>query len=138
MNTVSRQDVKNIVSIAGREGAIAALTNSKKIDSQNLADSAKMMGIQVKSKDSKLNTATQIVREVDRRITKSLDELKIMSKDQIAEYLERIDSDQDEIIDLLASIDLKARAKSRKTLVEFAAIQISSLGIFERLSDRGS
>lgn len=136
MRQISKDDVKSLVAIVGREGAISALEDSKQIINQDLAEMANSLGLKIKSKDSKRTIATEIVRHLDRRIVKTLDELKTMSKDEIIRYFEQVECDQDELVDLLKGIDLRSRARSRRAMLEFAAIQISSLGIFERLTDR--
>ena len=104
----------------------------------DLAEMATSLGLKVSSRDTKSKIVTQIVRHVDKRITKSLDDLKAMSKEEIIQYFEQVECDQDEVVELLSNIDLRSRAKSRQEILEFAAIQISSLGIFERLADRHS
>ena len=136
MRQMSEDDVKSLVAIVGREGAISALEGSKRISSKDLAEIANSLGLKVRSKDSKTRIAIEIVRHVDRRITRSLDELKAMSKDEMIQYFEQVECDQDELLELLSSIDLRSRAKSRRAMLEFAAIQISSLGIFERLANQ--
>ena len=138
MKRISRENVASIVADVGREGAISALSNSRQVNNQNLAELASSLGLKVSSKDTKGNVASQIVQYVDRRITKPLDELKTMSKDDLILYFEQVECDQDELVELLSSIDLRLRPKSRRAILEFAAIQISSLGIFERVADRHS
>ncbi len=138
MKRISREDVKSIVAIVGREGAISALANSRRISSHDLAETANLLGLKVSSRDIKSKIAIQIVRHVDKRITKPLDELKAMSKEEIIKYFQQVECDEDELVELLSSIDLRSRTKSRRAIIEFAATQISSLGIFERLSDRHS
>lgn len=138
MSQISKQDVQTIVSIVGREGAISALSNSKRISSHGLMETADSLGLKVNSKDTKTQIATQIVRYVDKRITKSLGELENMSKEEILSYFEQVGCDEDEVVELLSSIDLRSRAKARHAILEFAAIQISSLGLFERVANRQS
>ncbi len=133
---ISNEDIKHLVAIVGREGAIYALEGSRQVSAQDLANMADSLGLKTKSKDSKKTIATEIVRHLDRRIAKALDELKTMSKDEIIQYFEQVQCDQDELVDLLKSIDFRSRARSRRAMIEFAAIQISSLGIFERLTNR--
>ncbi|MCK4789993.1 MAG: hypothetical protein KAV87_40010 [Desulfobacteraceae bacterium] len=130
-----KNDIKQIVDLVGRDGAIFALEKSKKINTKALIDLARSIGLSPKAKDSKRNVSIQIVQNVDKRIDKSLDELKGMSKDDLILYFEKVECHQDELIELLKNIDLKARVKTNKAIIEFAAIQISSLGIFERLSN---
>ena len=129
-----KSDIKQIVDIVGREGAISALEKSKKVNTKILIDLARSIGLSPKTKDSKKNISTQIVQEVDKHIDKSLDELKKMSKDDLILYFQKVECHQDELIELLKNIDLKAQVKTNKALFEFASMQISSLGIFERLS----
>ena len=131
--TLTKYDIKKIIDIVGREGAIFALEKSKKINIKDLVGLARSIDLNPKTKDSKKNISTQIVQNVDKRIEKPLDELKAMSKDDLIQYFEKVGCHQDELIEVLKNIDLKARVKTRKALVQFVAMQISSLGIFERV-----
>ena len=141
MNLISPADVKNMVAMVGREGATSALKHSRRVSSEDLTQLARLLGLKLNSRCTKGQIAAQIVRYADKRILKPLDELKRMSKEDIIKYLEEVDCDQEEIGELLSDIDLRkipSRTKSRRAMTEFAAIQISSLGIFERLADRSS
>ncbi len=133
--SLTEDDIKSIVTLVGREGAVSALEKSRKINSKDIFNLAHAFGLNPKKKDSKRKISAQIVQKVDKRIEKSLDELKAMSKEDLIEYFDNSGCHQDELIEILNNIDLKARFKTRKDLVGFAAIQISSLGIFERLSN---
>ncbi len=75
------------------------------------------------------------MRFVDRRIDRSIDDLKSMSKEDIIQYFDDTHCHQDELIELLETINFRSRAKSRRDLVEFAATQVSSLGLFERVAN---
>jgi hypothetical protein len=132
---LAKEDILKIVEIVGREGAISGIEKSSKINMKELSELYKALDLKAVKKRSKKNIAYQIVHYVDRRIKKPIDELKKMSKDELIEYFDEVQCHQDELIELLNSIDLKSRAKSRKSIIEFAAVQINSLGIFERLSD---
>lgn len=133
---ITGETVTELVHLVGRTGAIAALVSSDQIRSSHLVDLAKHLGLNPGTKAPKKNVADLIVRHVDRRIDKSLDELLAMSREEISGYLAGIQCDPGEILELLEQINLKAQAKkSRSALIEFAAIQISSLGIYQRLSE---
>ena len=136
MTELSREQINRIVAIVGRDGAIAALRGSTRLTVQDLLRTASSLGLKVTTKDTKGEIAAKLVRYVDRPIDKSVDELKALSKDEIIQYFRQIECDQDELIELLSGIDLKSRARSKEALSEFAAGQLSSLGIFERLVDR--
>jgi hypothetical protein len=132
---LSTEDIKVLVHVVGRQGAIAALEAGTKHNVKQLADFAKENNIGVGLKATKKTLASAIVRHVDRRIQRPLEELKRMSKDELVRYFKDVDCDQTELLDLLGAIDLKAQVKSKAALMEFAAIQIQSLGVFERLSN---
>ncbi|MCP4698779.1 MAG: hypothetical protein GY862_18295 [Gammaproteobacteria bacterium] len=134
-DSLSTDDIKTLVSIAGRQGAIAALESGTKHKLQQLSEFAKKNNIDAGQKATKKTLSSAIVRHVDKRIQKSLDELKGMSKEELISYFKEVDSDQADLLDLLSTIDLKAQVKTKSALMEFAAIQIQSLGVFERLSN---
>ena len=131
---IAADDIKTLVEIVGRQGACAALSRSDKISAEELFKTAEGLGISIPKRTKKSEVAIAIVKHVDRRIDKSLDELKEMSRQEILQYFSDVNPDAEEVVELLKSIDIKARARSRKGLLEFAAIQISSLGVFERIA----
>ena len=132
--TITISHIKTLVEIVGRKEAQLALSRSGKIRAEELSKIAESLGIDLPRRTPKAEVAVAIVRHVDRRIDKSLDELKQLSAPEILQYFSDVDPDAEEVIDLLRSIDIENRARSRKGLLDFAANQISSLGIFERLA----
>jgi len=134
---LERSDIESLISLVGRRGAIAAIAESDKYPVHVLTDFAISLGIEAKAKMSKKMIASKIVHNIDPRIRKTIDELKNMSREEISAYLKRVKCDTQEIIELLDSIELKARSRaSHDELIDFAAIQINSLGIFERMSSK--
>ena len=132
---IKKDDVKKIVTVVGREGAICALEKSTKITIQELSSLARELDINIAKKSTKKKLSEIIVRHIDKRINKSIDELKSMTKEGLIDYFNDIGCDQEELFELLEKIDFKAKAKSKRALIEYAAIQIQSLGLFERISD---
>ena len=132
--TIASDDIKTLVEIVGRLGAQVALSRSDKIRAEELLKIAENLGIRLPKRTSKSEVAIAIIKHVDRRIDKSLDDLKKLSDSEMLQYFSDVDPDTEEIIELLLSIDIKNRIRSRKGLFEFAAKQISSLGVFERLA----
>ena len=132
--TIVSDDIKTLVNIVGRHGAQVALSDSDKIHAQELLETAESLGINLPKRTPKAEVAIAIVKHVDRRIDKSLDELKQLSGSQILQYFTDVEPDTEEIIEILQSIDIKNRVRSRRSLFEFAANQISSLGVFERIA----
>lgn len=132
--TITSDNIKTLVKIVGRQGAHIALSRSDRISAKELSKTAEGLGISLPKRTQKSEVAIAIVKHVDRRIDKSLDELKQLSGSEILQYFHDVDPDTEEIIELLRSIDINNRVRSRKGLFEFAANQISSLGVFERLA----
>ena len=133
---LTARDVETLVSLVGRIGAVYALSHSDVVLTDQIRKLALELGLHIPRKMPKKSVAEQVVRHVDRRILKSLDELQSMDRKEISKYLIEVGCDSEEIIHLLEQIDLKAHGrKSREALIEFAAVQISSLGIFLRLSE---
>ena len=135
MKTPNQEDIRFLIDLVGREGAIAALSKSAKITQESLTECATLLGLPQVSKESKVAVVTRLVRFLDKRITKTIDELKNMSKDDLVRYFNNSGCDRDDLIELLLAIDLKSRAMSQRAMVDFAATQLSSLGIYERLSE---
>lgn len=129
------RDIATLVSLVGRTGAIQALVCSEVVMAGDLRSFARNLDIPVASSTPKREVARQIVRRVDRRIEKSVPELQALDRDAIMAYLDDTGCDADELRDLLDAARVPVRAKmSREDLLEFAAIEISSLGMFRRLS----
>jgi hypothetical protein len=60
-----------------------------------------------------------------------------MSQAELIQYFDQVACDKDELTELLYSINMKIRGKkSRHSMIKFAAHQISTFGIFERLAAR--
>ena len=131
---MTRDDINDLVSLVGRSGAIHALTRSDKISANDLRELARALGLAT-SKQSKYRLSNLIVRKIDRRILKPLDELESLSQDELHAYLSSTDCDVDELNELLAKADIPIQGRmSRTSLLQFAAIQISNLGMFKRIS----
>ena len=128
-------DVETLVSLVGRAGAIQALVCSEIVKADDLKCFAKTLDIPVSSKVAKKDLARRIVRRVDRRIGRSIIELQALDRDEIVMYLDATGCDAEELRDLLEGAGLPVQSKmSRNDLLNFAAIEISSLGVFGRLA----
>ena len=114
---IAADDIRTLVQIVGRQGACAALSRSNKISAQELFTTAEGLGISLPKRTQKSEVATAIVKYIDRRIDKSLDELKQMSGPEILQYLSDADPDTEEIVELLRSIGVKNRARSAQKAV---------------------
>lgn len=128
-------EIGTLVALVGRAGAIQALSCSEIVKADDLRCFARTLGISVAARTPKKEVARQIVHRVDRRIEKSVAELRKLGRQQIYTYLDQTGCDSDELRDLLEQARLPVQTKmSRHDLLDFAAIEISSLGVFERIA----
>lgn len=133
---VNAQDIGTIVSLVGRAGAIQALSCSDVVKADDLKCLARALGMPVAPKTPKKEVARQVVRRIDRRIEKSVAELRALDRRQIYSYLDETGCDADELRELLEQARLPVQTKmSRHGLIDFAAIEISSLGMFDRIAN---
>ena len=64
-----------------------------------------------------------------------VNELKSMTREEIREFFEFSKTNKEDIIKLMNSLGFRLKSKvSRKTVIEFAAVQLSSLGALETLA----
>lgn len=137
---LSASAISTLVEIVGRSAAITALVRSDIVNVQQLSDLAKRLNIVIPAKTQKNRLAEEIVLKVDRRITKPLSELRTMERDVLLNYLRATSCSTDELLSLLkeANIPVQSSRKSRSELIEFAATQITDLGVYERITSGGS
>ena len=133
---VSETDVSQLISLVGRQAAIKALECSDIVKVSRLRELATDLDIKGVDKAPKREVAERIVRRVDRRISKSVEELQVLGRAGIRDYLDGTNCDAGDIRDFLERANLPVQTRmSRSDLMSFVAIQIESLGVFQRLSD---
>lgn len=132
---INRMDVSKLVSLVGRQAAIKALECSDVVKVSLLRGLATDLGIASVAKAPKREVAEKIVHRVDCRIRKSVEELRELGRREIRDYLDSTNCDGADIRDFLERANIPVQGKmSRNDLMSFAAIQVESLGMFQRLS----
>ncbi len=127
-------DVKLLVRWLGADGAKAGLLASRECSLSILQGVAARLGLDVRKDLNRRNLIDEIVRAANRRVDKTIDELCKMNHDQLVEYFENIDVSREELLLLLQSLDLGPRKESRRSLVEFAARELSETGRYVRIA----
>ena len=131
---MTKDDVAHLVDLVGRSGATHALAASTKVTVTELRKLGRSIGLAA-SKEPKKQLAELIVRQVDKRIERPLDELEALSQHELHSYLSRTNCDAEDLKELLSQAAVPIQGKmSRARLLEFAAIQISNLGMFKRIA----
>ncbi len=136
MNFNNQIDLRQLTRWLGPDGTRAGLSESKLWTIELLKNAAISLGIKFPDKISRAQLIDQIVRVASKRITKSMDELYGMSYEEIVDYLQHLDVEATELLDLLKELDLSPRREGKQSLIQFAAKQLSETGRFMQIAQR--
>lgn len=125
-------DVARLTEWLGPEGAVAGLDKSHLTNSE-LMMLARENGILVDKKTARRQIAIETVMTPLTRITQDVEKLLEMSKDELQRYFSDHLVSTKEIMDVLAGLGIAPKGKVRK-LSEFAANEISDLGMYQRVA----
>lgn len=131
-------DVRILVRWLGVDGARAGLEKSKQNTTEVLLKLGERMGLRLPKSGTRQQMIAEIVRQANKRIDKSLDDLVRMGRDELIGYLEKLDPGREELLDLLKEIDATPTKDGRRGLIEFAARELSETGRFRRIASTGS
>jgi hypothetical protein len=126
-------DINRLVEWLGPEGAIAGLEASD-LTVPELLELGRKTGLDIDSKTRRTLIAIEIVNSRFRRIDKTDDELLRMTHDQLRQYFEERKVSGSELTRLLEQFGVQARSEDKKHLLEFAAREISDLGMYQRVA----
>ena len=126
-------DVSILSDWLGPEGAIAGLERSN-LTNAELMVLARERGLQVDSKSARRMLAIELVMSPLRRIDKPAEFLMRMSTDELKRYfLDRLVSNA-ELLKILAELGIAPKGKLRIKLSDYAAREITELGMFQRVA----
>ncbi len=135
MSSLIKQiDTRQLVRWLGVEGARAGLMQSKQLTIDVLRTMAESLEIKLPEKTNRQQWIDEIVKVASRRIDKSIQELFEMDERSLLDYFERLDVESAEILDVLKELDVHPRREGRRSLLEFAARQLSETGRFMRIA----
>jgi hypothetical protein len=130
-------DVRLLVEWLGVQGARAGLEHSRVCTNDNLVHIARELGISASKGTRRKELVTEIVRVAGRRIDKPIEELMRMERDELVAYFEGMRVDTEELVELIKQLNLNPRDHGRRSLIEFAAQELSETGRFLRVSSQG-
>lgn len=129
-------DIKLLINWLGANGAKEGLKKSSKLTVNELKKVADKYGIKYKSKVTRNDLITLIILKFDKKIDKSFDELMDMKAPEISEYLYNTNCTREEIIQLLNENNIPfKKSLSRIALIHYVADEISSIGVYKRISE---
>ena len=126
-------NIEKLIEWLGVEGAIAGLDASD----LTTAELGELMSLNKFSGYSKLKRSELIKSLVLKKraeMTKKPEELMSMDKESLKDYFQSIKASKKEIIDLLESLDIRPGSVARNNLTEFAAREISDIGMYKRVA----
>ena len=127
-------EIRSIVRSLGIQGAKAGILESKIWTIDALKKAASEFGIKTLERATRKDLIDEIVKFANKRITKSLDELYGMDADSLVSYLNEIEVESEELLDLLKQLDVSPRKEGLKNLIAFVAKELSETGRFMRIS----
>jgi fructose-specific phosphotransferase system component IIB len=130
---IKSEDIHTLTEWLGAEGAVAGLDRSELTNSE-LMMLARNNGINMDSKAPRRQIVIELVMAPLDRIDKNIDDLLEMSREELSRYLsDRLVSGV-ELKRLLDGLGIPPKGKLRSKLAEFAASEISDLGMYQRVA----
>ena len=126
-------DLEKLIEWLGVEGAIAGLDGSD----LTAAELGELMPASKPPGHSKLKRRDLIKALVEQKrldLRKNPEELMTMDADALKAYFLSIKASKKEILDLLESLDIRPGSVARNNLTEFAAREISDIGMYRRVA----
>jgi hypothetical protein len=130
---MSPNRLEELVRWLGPEGAEAGLLHSD----LTIAEIAELDPDGLPSKSGKLKRGEMIsavVAAARARMSKSPEELMSMDADSLRTYFIDIKATHAEILNLLQKMDIRPGSAAKKNLAEFAAREISDIGMYRRVA----
>lgn len=130
---MTKPNVDLLIEWLGHEGAVAGLDKSH-LTNADLMIIAREKGLLVDKRTARRQIAIEIVMGNTHRIEKSSDQLMQMSRDEILRYFSDRLVSNNEIRKMLFELGIGPSGKVRIKLAEFAANEISDLGMYQRVA----
>ena len=131
--SVNTVNIATLVEWLGRDGAIAGLTESR-LTVSDLCGIAERSGVTVEKRTPRTDIIVDLVNRDAARIDKTVDELMAMKYDDLKTYFVEKKVSMTELRKLLAEFGIPARRIRARELVDFAAREISGIGMYRRIA----
>ena len=127
-------DINKLVEWLGPEGAVAGLERSPYTVS-DLYNLAVGTGASVHGKMRRTDLINELVNRKISQIKKPLEELMLMKHQELKAYFEENRVSATELLKLLSEVGITPGSEARKHLADFAAREISELGMYKRVAE---
>ena len=127
-------DPRQLVRWLGTDGARAGLMQSKRLTIDILRQTAESLDIKLPERTTRQRWIDEIIKVASKRIDKPIHELFRMDEQSLLGYFEDIEVGRAEILDVLK--DASPRREGRRSLLEYAARELSETGRFMRIAGK--
>ena len=118
----------------GPEGAQAGLEHSELTVAELIELDPELASKKSIVKLKRAELIKELIVSVRLRSTKSPEELMAMDADSLKNYFIGIKASREELLSLLLRLDIRPGSAARKNLTEFAAREISDIGMYKRVA----
>lgn len=124
--------LRDIVLFLGRDGAVAGLSASD----LTIAELQELVGkdFHASSKIRRDELIVRVVEQVRAEFLKTPEQMMAMDAVELQEYFIVAKYTKAEIIELLEQLDIRPGSASRRNIAEFAAREISDIGMYRRVA----
>lgn len=133
-STPTADEIRRIVRWLGLPGAKAGLLQSKSLNIEALADTARALGLSINRNLSRPELVDLIIKTANKRIDKPLSDLFQMSQEALMAYFNEIEPTTEELLDLLQSLDVNPGKEGHRRLMELAVRELNETGRFMRIA----
>lgn len=126
-------NIEKLVEWLGPDGAIAGLERSN-VTVSELYELGVRCGLAVEKRTKRRDIIVDLVHRKSIRIDKTTDELLSMSHHELSSYFKARKVSRTELLKLLAQFDMRPTSDDKVNLVDFAAREISDVGMYQRVA----
>ena len=126
-------DLDMLIEWLGPDGAAVGLEHSA-LTVPELFELAAELGLPVDRRTNKSQIINELVYRKVSRIEKPREDLLCMTDTELKRYLVERRVSRTELLRLLSDFDINPGSEDRKSLVEFAARELSDLGMYQRVA----
>jgi hypothetical protein len=128
-------NIETLIEWLGPEGAKAGLRSSK-LTLKELLELAKARKLLLSGKPTREEIAGELAFAEAHRIDKEPEQLLLMDAVSLLEYLKEKGPSRRELTRLLNQFGIQPSSEARKSLLKFAAREISDIGMYQRVAHR--
>ena len=131
--SMSEISIQTLIEWLGPEGAVAGLDKSD-LTNADLMMIGRREGIEIETKASRKQLTIELIMSRVQRIDKSTEQLVELSREELKRYFSDRMVSNAEMLSVLKAMEIAPSRKIRGRMIDFAANEISDLGMFSRVA----